>query len=100
MADVIAQPGIKTAFLGGDDVLICTFPRSTKNGVQIEAEGFTLDNSTITAYGHSSDEPDTVVVGSAKKIAVIDGGTGPILIREIRMSGVSAGSYSVTFIEL
>jgi hypothetical protein len=96
MATVNAIKGIKTEFLGDADVITCTFSPAAKKGIQIEAEGFTLNNATITAKGISSDDGD-IVTAEAKHVVVI--GTD-IYIREVSISGVAAGTYNVTFIDL
>lgn len=98
MATVSATKGIKTAFSGGADVFECVFNPAARRGVQIEAEGFTLNGATITAFGVSSTEGDVVVVSEAKKIVTVGSDLG--LIGKVTISGVTAGSYQLTAIEI
>lgn len=98
MATVTAQPGIKTAFAGGSDDLICTFSPAARKGVQIESQGFTLDGATIQVKGISSDY-DTIAFTEAKHIAVVGVQSGG-LTGQIRISGVTAGSWFVTVVEI
>ena len=99
MATITALPGIKTAFSGGADNITCIFPPAARNGVQVEAQGFTLNNSTVTAYGISSTEGDTVSFTEAKHIIII-GSSNASLISKVDISAVAGGSYFVTFTAL
>lgn len=98
MATVEAVKGVKTEFLGGADDIVCIFTSPAK-AVQVEAEGFTLNNSTITVKGRSSVDGDTVVFADAKHIGVIRAESGAAYIGEVRISGVVAGTHNVTFYE-
>jgi len=100
MAIVNAIKGIKTEFLGDADEIVCTFSPVARNGVQVEVEGFTLNNATIETKGGSSTDPDETPVTGALHVAVINGPNGRSNIGEVRISGVAAGEYNVTFIEL
>lgn len=96
MATIAAVKGIKTAFLGGADIIQCTFSPGAKNGVQIEVEDFTLNNSTVTVFGLSSTDGDIKTIAEPLHVAVV----ANRVIGKVSISGVTAGSYNVTFIEL
>jgi len=96
MATITAAPGIKTAFAGGADDLICTFSPLAKNGVQVEAQGFTLNGATIEAQGGSSTAYDTISFTEAKSIAIINSSSGASNVGRVRISGLTGGSYFVT----
>ncbi len=100
MATVTAVKGVKTAFLGGGDDIVCFFPSPAK-AVQVEVEGFTLDGATITAKGRSSTaQPDTIPFTEAKHVGVIRAENGAAYIGEVRLASVDAGTYNVTFYEV
>lgn len=100
MATITAQPGIKTAFAGGADEIVCTFSPMAPNGIQIESQGFTLDGSTISVKGASGGDYDTVAFTDAKHIAVLGSSNAGAKISQAKISGVTAGSYFVTFVPL
>lgn len=100
MATITATKGIKTAFSGGSDEIVCSFSPAARNGVQIEVEGFTLNNCTISAKGASSTAADVIAVASALHVITINTSNGRSVIGEIAISAVAAGSHFVTFIEL
>lgn len=95
MANINANPGIKTTFSGGDTVS-CLLTTVAKSFLQVESEGFTLDNCLIEVKGVSSTDWDVIEVDIARH-AVILGDEGA-MIGAVRISGVAAGSYKVTFI--
>jgi hypothetical protein len=100
MATVTAVKGVKTAFLGGADEIVCLFPSSAK-AVQVEVEGFTLNNATITVKGRSSTAAaDTVAFTEAKHIAVLRAQNGAAYIGEVKLAAVAGGTYNVTFYEV
>jgi len=101
MAAIVAVAGIKTAFSGGADTIECNFSPMPANGVQIEASGFTLNNSTITVKGASGGDPDTIAFTESKHIAVLSSSNSGIAkISQAKLSGVTAGSWFVTFTPL
>jgi hypothetical protein len=93
MATINATPGIKTAFADSDTV-VCTFSGGARNGVQVEAQGFTLDNATVTARGNSTTTYDTIAIADAIANAVVGAGS---IIGSVRVSGVTGGTKFVTF---
>lgn len=98
MATVEAVKGIKTPFLGGADVIECVFSPGARNGVQVEVEGFTLNNSTLTVFGLSSTDGDIKAISESLHVVVV--GTSGGVVGRVSISGVVAGTYNVTFIEL
>lgn len=96
MATINAMPGIKTAFSGGADDIVCTFAPVAK-GVQVEAQGFTLNSAAIDAWGGSSADEDTMTFTDVKHVGVISSASGVANIGKVRLRALSAGSYFVTF---
>ena len=93
MATITATLGNKTAFAGGSDDLICYIAGANKSGVQISAQGFTLNNATVQAKGIGTSTLDTVTVSSAVATVIVGEG---MIIDQVRISGVTGGSYFVT----
>ena len=100
MAIVTATKGIKTAFSGGSDEIVCVFSPAARNGVQIETEGFHLHNSTVEVKGASSNDADAVTVPNGVHVATINGANCKALIGEVRIKSVASGTYAVTFSEI
>jgi hypothetical protein len=96
MATITAVSGIKTAFLGGVDDIICNFSPAVE-GVQVEAEGFTLNNATLQARGVMTSTYDTIALTDAVASAAVGQG---MKIRSVRISAVAGGSYFVSFTPL
>ena len=97
MAIITATKGIKTAFSGGADEIVCIFSPAARDGVQVETEGFTLDAATIEVKGNSSTSADEVPVTGTPHVATINGENGRSIIGEVRLKGITAGSHFVTF---
>lgn len=96
MATATATAGLKRAFLGGADNCVCYFTPVAEGYVQVEVQGFTLDNSTVEVLGTSSGAAwDEIPVADARHVAII--GAPGARMAAIRISGVTAGSYQVTF---
>lgn len=101
MATITAQPGIKTAFAGGADEIVCNFSPVAEKGVQIEASGFTLDAGDIEIKGASGGDGDVIPFTEARHIAVIGASNSDrAKISQAKISGVAGGSYFVTFTAL
>lgn len=98
MATITATPGIKTAFSGGVDDIVCEFSPAARKGVQVEVEGFTLDACTVTVFGISSDDGDVVAATGTPHIATL--GDDKAAIGRASISALAGGSYNVTFIAL
>jgi hypothetical protein len=95
MATINATPSVKTAFEDGDTV-ICDFSPAARNGVQVEAQGFTLDDAVVTARGISSTTYDAIAVADPIANAVI-GGDPRSIVGSVTVSGVTGGTKFVTF---
>lgn len=95
MATINTTPSVKTAFADGDTV-ICDFSPAARNGVQVEAQGFTLDDAVVTARGISSTTYDTLSVEGSPANAVI-GGDPRAIIGSVTVSGATGGTKFVTF---
>lgn len=100
MAIITATKGIKTAFSGGSDEIVCVFSPAARNGVQIESEGFTLNLATIEVKGSSMGDADEVSVANAIHVATINGANGKSIIGEVRIKSVASGTYFVTFTDI
>lgn len=100
MAIITATKGIKTAFSGGADEIVCVFSPAARNGVQVETEGFTLDGATIEVKGGSSSTADVIAVTGSPHVATINGANGRCIIGEVRLKSVAGGTYFVTFTEI
>ena len=96
MATITAQPGIKTAFAGGVDDIICAKVDGFRKGVQISTEGgLALNTANIEAKSLQGSVWQEIPEHThANYITVGDENTP---ISAIRISGAAGGSYFVTF---
>jgi len=97
MAEVFARQNVETVWVCGGESDILTCPDVSpqiRDGVQIDSNGFNLEDATIT----------TTMQNGAQKQPTIAAGTGETVIVGFRfsmsavsISGVAAGTYTVTF---
>lgn len=95
MATVTAKVNKKTSFAGGADEIVCTLVTSSRNGVQIQADGIVLEECQV----------EIRLPNAASWQAVeVEEGSGPYslvgvdwFLGEVKLSGVPAGDWLITF---
>lgn len=97
MAETITKINKETTWVcgGTSDILTCDdVVEQIRNGVQIDANGFNLEDATIKI----------TMANGAEKTPIIAAGTGETVIvgfrfsmSKVSISGVAAGTYVVTF---
>lgn len=95
MATIHALLNEATEFSGGADVLRCKLIGNCRNGVQIQADGVTLEDAVVKVRSRGSQEWQTVALleGSGPNAVVGDG----FYLDEVEVSGVDAGDWQFTF---
>lgn len=97
MANTSATTNVaKTWVCGGSgDTLTCaSCDQQSRAGVQIEANGFNLEDATITVAAENGAAKIVVAPTDSGEIALFGSGFS---IASIQISGVAAGTYAVTF---
>lgn len=96
MATVTAQPGIKIAFSGDADDIICTPSDGFRKGVQISTEGgLDLSVATIEAKSLQGSVWQEIPAHTFENYVTVGDEYSPV--GSVRISAVAAGSYFVTF---
>lgn len=98
MAIVTATVGKKRAFSGGADVVVCSLQQINRNGVQIIADGFDIEDATVTVVlpGDVEQEP-TELETTGNKTCIVGRNFS---MKAIKVSGLTAGSYEILFVQL
>lgn len=99
MALVTGKAGQVIAFTGGSNVAYCKLQHPNRNGVQIEADGFNLEDATVTVIfpNGAEQEPVSELTGTGNKISRV--GLG-LAMDGIKLGGLPSGTYNVTFTQL
>ncbi len=98
MATITAVVGKIKAFSGGADVLECSLQQINRAGVQIVADGFNIEDATVTVIlpGDVEQEP-TALETTDNKTCIVG---RKFSMKGIRISGLPSGSYNVLFVQL
>lgn len=94
MAALIGNLGVKNAFAGGDNTLTIPLNPAINKGFQISAEGFDLEDATITVLPQGTNDPAVVTV-EGEPGSCITTGEGKFC-RSVTIGGLGAGSYFVS----
>ncbi len=95
MATINAQPGIRTAFAGGSDDIICAPVDGFVGGVQIGSEGLNLGSATIEVKGIAGGAWEALSASETATYLNVGSRSSPI--SAVRISGAAAGSYFLRF---
>lgn len=98
MATVLATHGNRVAFTGGANDIIFNPASADFNGVEVACEGFTLNQATIEAFAPGLGAVDVLPMTESRHVGTIGCARGGrSRIGRIRLSGLPAGNYWVTF---
>lgn len=94
MAALIGNLGVKNAFAGGDNTLTIPLNPALNKGFQISAQGFNIEDATITVLPLGTDTPASVTPeGTPGSCATTGEGK---FCRSVTIGGLGAGSYFVS----
>lgn len=93
MAALLGNLGAKNAFSGGDNTITIPLNPALSKGFQISAEGFDLEDATITVLPLGSNDPAVVTV-EGDPGSCISTGEGKFC-RSVTIGGLGAGAYFV-----
>jgi hypothetical protein len=97
MVDTVARVNQTVAWIstGTGDTLTCSdIAPQLRGGVQIDADGITLESATITVTTKAGVTHVAVAPSGSGETCLVGQGFS---ISKIVLSGVSAGTYNVTF---
>lgn len=97
MANTAATTNVAATWVcgGSSDTLTCAVcDQQSRAGVQIEANGFNLEDATVTVTAENGAAKVVTAPADSGEIALFGSGFS---IASIQISGVTAGTYVVTF---
>jgi hypothetical protein len=98
MAQIKATVGKRVPFAGGADTLYCKLQQINRQGVQIVAEGFNIEDITVEVILPGGARQEPTQLETAGNVTAIAG--RKFSMDGIELSDVPAGSNFVTFIQL
>jgi hypothetical protein len=93
-----ARVYIQTPYAGGAEPLTCELNRNNFGGVQIEVEGFNIEDADILLHGANGVTQAPVPLEETG-VKIVKLGVG-YSWRGISLGGLSAGDYQVRFVPL